>query len=627
MDSHRPGKPGRARAKRSKISEHIMFETIMSHSSDSIYFKDKDSRFIYSNRQKLANHGVKKAAAMIGKTDFDYFNEENAKRSLEDEREILKTGRPVIGMIEKLVRLDGRTTWSSASKYPLNDKKGRVIGTWGVSRDITEYEMAKEALRLSEAKHKAMIDNITDVIMVINADGVVTYTSPNIYKLFGWESGEIVGAGLYKFIRPETPAQKLEDCLTPGDDGAMSTAECRFTHRDGSERAIHMTAVNLISNPDISGILVNFHDISESKKREKEILYLSYHDTLTGLYNRAFFDEEKRRLDTGRQLPISIIMGDVNGLKLVNDAFGHGEGDRLLTEIANILKTSCRQEDIVARVGGDEFCILLPRTRCEDAQAICARISGACGEYQGAEPKHVAFHPSISLGYATKNSADESIDGVQKNAEDFMYKRKLLEHKSTHSTIISSIKATMNETSHETEAHSERMIRLSRALGREMELSDQQMLDLELLATLHDIGKICIKERILSKPDKLSEDEWAEIRKHPEAGCRITQASMELTRVAQYILCHHERWDGCGYPSGLAAEQIPLLSRVIAVVDAYDAMTQERPYRKAMTQHDAVAEITRYAGRQFDPQIAKTFIERVLGQPWAQDAAASAQQV
>ncbi len=612
------GKPGQ-RAKRSRISEHIMFEAIMSHSFDSIYFKDKDSHFIYNNKHRAAKHGILDTDGMIGKTDFDYYYESNAKESLLAEQEILRTGRPVIGKVEKLVRLDGHTTWSSTSKYPLFNKNGDIIGTWGISRDITEYEMAKEALRVSESKHKAMIENIADVISINNSDGVITYISPNIERLFGWPPDELIGTS-FDLLLGESDSCIISSGWLPKAGGDIAVMDCSCRHKSGGESMIHLTAVNLIGNPEINGVLINFHDITERKKNEQKILYLSRHDTLTGLYNRAFFDEEKKRLDSDRQLPVSIIMGDVNGLKLTNDAFGHSVGDRLLIEIANILTSCSRGDDTVCRIGGDEFCILMPRTDNSTAQAICERIYDACSRYSGDKPDGATVFPSISLGYATKIKADESIDGVQKDAEDFMYKRKMLEHNSAHSPITSLIKATMNETTREAGKNAERVIQLSRTLGKALGLSGQQLIDLDLLSALHDIGKLRIQESILSKPGKLTREEWDEIRKHPETGCRITQASSELTRVADCILCHHERWDGGGYPNGLTCEQIPLLSRIISVIDAYDAMTQDRPYRRAMTKEVAAAEIMLQAGRQFDPDIARIFVENVLEIPWRQPA-------
>jgi HD-GYP domain-containing protein (c-di-GMP phosphodiesterase class II) len=192
-----------------------------------------------------------------------------------------------------------------------------------------------------------------------------------------------------------------------------------------------------------------------------------------------------------------------------------------------------------------------------------------------------------------------------------MYERKLLEHNSSHSAIISSIKAIMNEKSHETAERAERLVVLSKAIVIRLNMSQTDRDRLELLATLHDIGKVGISERILTKQGKLSEDEWVEMRRYPEIGYRIAISAPDLIPIAESILCHHEWWDGRGYPQGLSGENIPLLSRILSIVVAYDAMTQGRPYRHAMTHEEAIAEIMKGAGTQFDPQIAQIMIENM----------------
>src|SRR5665647_106217 len=223
--------------------------------------------------------------------------------------------------------------------------------------------------------------------------------------------------------------------------------------------------------------------------QNEEISYISYHDFLTGLYNRIYFEEEKKRLDTPRQWPISIIMGDINGLKLVNDGFGHSKGDEVLIGIAEILKSCCRKEDIISRIGGDEFGILLPQTDSKSAQLVCSRISDTC---KGYALDGNSIYPSISVGYATKNISTETMDNILMAAEESMSRQKLLESKSAHGSMIASIKAIMFEKSQETEEHAERMVQLSKSIGMAMSLADDQLNELELLSTLHDIGKMGI---------------------------------------------------------------------------------------------------------------------------------------
>jgi len=491
------------------------------------------------------------------------------------------------------------------------DENGKPIKMFGTIQDITELKNAEQALIASEAKHKAMIANISDGIAILDQNGTLKYSSPNFEEWFGWYKVEIINSELWKFVHPDDLERiRIEFLDLLKRDEEVITVEFRLKCKDESYKDIWLTGANLINDINIQGLLLNFHDITERKKREQEIFYLSYHDVLTGLYNRACFEEESERLDNERQLPISIIMGDINGLKLINDAFGHAEGDKLLTGIAKILSSCCRSEDIVARTGGDEFCILLPQTSSETAQTICRRIYKMCENYEDKKDKEI-FYISISLGYATKMSSSQPLEGVIKLAEEQMYKQKLLERKSMHSSIMSSIKATMMERSHITEEHEERLVQLSNMVGKALELSDVQLNELELLSTLHDIGKMSINDNILNKSEKLTDEEWTEIKKHPEVGYRIANVSPELVPIADFILYHHERWDGKGYPQGLKGESIPLLSRIIAVVDSYDAMTQDRPYRKAMPTAAAIEEIAKNAGTQFDPDIAKVFIEKI----------------
>ena len=598
------------------LSDHLALTTILEQSSDSIFFKDLKSRFIFVNRNKAERHGIENPKDMIGKTDFDYVSQKSAEDMQVIEQSIMQTGHSVIEIIEKIDRLDGRTTWASVSKYPLRDADQQIIGIWGISRDITESELTKRALFASEAKYRTMVENISDVIAISNRFRVIKYVSPNINRYFGWLAEDLVGSSLKLYIHPDDQGQipDTDDHLL-ANRKALQIKECRFLCKDGSTKIIDATVANMDDNQSIEGILITIHDISERKNKEKEILYLSYHDVMTGLYNRTFFEAEKTRLDTERQLPISIIMGDANGLKLTNDAYGHAAGDQLLVEIAAILKKCCRKEDIIARIGGDEFCILLPQTDSTTAQAICRRIYQSCETYRETH-ENINHFPSISLGFATKTSADDSINDILKDAEDHMYRSKLLERKSTHSSIINSIAATLQESSNDTKEHSDRMIHMARDLGAALNLVDEQLLELELLARLHDIGKISIDRSILSKPGKLTEEEWVKVRQHPEIGYRIAQASLDLVRISHLILSHHERWDGQGYPQGLKGTDIPLLARIIAVIDAYDAMTQDRPYRKAMPEEAAVKEIIDHAGDQFDPRIARIFIEQVIRKPW-----------
>lgn len=336
----------------------------------------------------------------------------------------------------------------------------------------------------------------------------------------------------------------------------------------------------------------------------KKIKELSYYDNLTGLYNRRFFNLELKRLDTERQLPISIIMADINGLKIINDSYGHQKGDQLLKKSAEILKISLRDEDILARQGGDEFIILLPKTDAKETQKIMQRI-----KIKAATRNDFEIPISIALGQAVKTKSSEILANKIIEADNQMYENKLSESRSSKSSIVQGLINTLAAKSSETKEHAIRMTKLAFDFGEKIGLSASEQNRLSLLATLHDIGKINISEEILNKKSKLNNKEWEIIKKHTEQGYKIASASEEFALVADEIFSHHEHWDGGGYPRNIAQKEIPYLARIIALVDAYDVMTNERPYSKAVTNKEALIEIKRCSGTQFDPVLAEKFIE------------------
>jgi diguanylate cyclase (GGDEF)-like protein/PAS domain S-box-containing protein len=358
-------------------------------------------------------------------------------------------------------------------------------------------------------------------------------------------------------------------------------------------------------------LIGTIQDITKRKRTEEEIIYLSYHDKLTGLYNRRFFEMDIRRLDVERNLPISIIIGDVNGLKLVNDAFGHDIGDELILKVASAIQNACRVNDLVARWGGDEFVVLLPKTKTEEVEKIVNRIR----ELYSSESVN-SLSVSVSFGWDTKKKNFEDIEKVFKSAEDKMYENKIIEKEGMRGKAVSNIITSLHERNPREKQHSERMSKICLQIGKALNLSGTEIKRLGVACYLHDIGKIAIKENVLNKPGKLTAQEWHEIKRHSDIGYRILSSSYDMFDLADWVFAHHERWDGNGYPKGLKGNNIPLMARIITLVDAYDAMTSEQNYCEIKDEEEVIAEIRNNAGKQFDPEIARIFVEQVLKKSW-----------
>ncbi len=467
-----------------------------------------------------------------------------------------------------------------------------------------------QKLKKSEKKYRALFENTGTAIFVTEEDTTITMVNREMEKLSGFKKEEVENKMCWtKFVAKEEKAKKMlryhkERRRLQNNNQIPIKYEFIFKTKSGLEKFV---IANIVLLSDSSQSIVSLVDISGQKKFEQKINYIAYHDNLTGLYNRDYFEKKIKEMDKGKYLSLSIIMGDVNSLKLVNDAFGHKKGDQLLKTIADIIKKACRNEDIIIRWGGDEFLIILPNTDYKKATKIREKIVDDCSI-----AKFDLIQPSIALGVATKTDINQDIQNIIKNAEKWVYKNKLVESNSVRSSILKTLEETLLLKNYETEEHARRAKVLSIKMGKALNLSNNEIDELILLAGLHDIGKIAISEEILLKPGSLTKKEWEIIKKHSEIGYRIANASPELASISKGILHHHEWWNGSGYPSGLEGEKIPLVSRIISIVDAYDVMTHKRPYKEALTIKCAIEELISCAGIQFDPNLVTIFINQVV---------------
>ena len=482
-----------------------------------------------------------------------------------------------------------------------------------------EISIQAELLELQAAYYvekqlmEATLVSIGDAVISCDKNYKIIFLNKVAENLTGWKQDAAVGRSIEEVfdIANEDTLEKSENIIKKvilsGEIAELANHTVLIS-KEGVNIPIEDSAAPIFNeNGDIVGAVLVFRDVTDKRQKLRSIEYLSYHDELTGLYNRRFYEEEMKRIDTPRNLPLTIFMGDVNGLKLVNDSFGHAVGDELLKKAALAIKKGCRADDIIARLGGDEFIAILPNTGKAEMDAIINRIKNNVNDEKISD-----LEISISFGYGTKETEGQKIQDVFKSAEDSMYRQKLGESSSIKSKTIDLIMNTLYEKNPREQLHSKRVSETCEFISRCINLAEAEANQMKIAGLMHDIGKIGIDENVLNSTGLLNHEEWEEIKRHSEVGYRILSSCNEFAEIAESVLEHHERWDGKGYPKGLRGEEISLAARIIAIADSFDAMTGERTYKSSLSVEEALQEIMKCAGTQFDPNITKVFVKGLI---------------
>jgi len=581
-------------------------EAIIDNMPFEVWYKDINCNYLIVNKN-IEEYFGKPKEEIVGKNNFALYPAAAAEAFAVSDRAAIE------GVELKFFEVDFDNNIYEEYKRPVFDDTGKLIGITGFSRNITQRKKAIDELAESERNKSILLSNMPGVAFrcANDANYTVTFISDSCYDLTGYTAEELhsMKPSYNDLIHPEYRSALIGKWDSEDEENTISTDEYPIITKSGEIKWVMEQSQRMYdADHNVIGSEGFITDVTQKKQAEEEILYLSYYDQLTGLYNRRFYVEELRRIDTERNLPITLVMADVNGLKLTNDAFGHLAGDRLLKFIADTFKKHCRADDIIARIGGDEFIMLLPQTGSDQAEKLVDRINTAIAEEKS--------HPvvcSVSFGWDTKKKSTEEISKTYINAEDLMYRHKLTESAAMRYDTLKLIAKTLFNKNKREKLHAKRVSRLCAATAKAMGMDSEHIREMRLAGVLHNVGYIGLRNGLLNKSGSLTETERTEMERHPEIGYQLLRAVGKFSSIAEYVLYHHERMDGTGYPSKASADEIPIQSRIIAIADAFDAMTNESSYRERLSDEEAREEIRRNAGTQLDKELAELFVKKVLG--------------
>ncbi len=459
----------------------------------------------------------------------------------------------------------------------------------------------------AEKRFRSIFEKANIGISFTDVEGIIMDANATFCEISGYTKEELIGKS-FRTITYEDDLSLDEVHLTDLLRGKINNyvIDKRYVRKDGSLVWITLTT-SLFQEEGKQILMGSVIDITERKNAEIDLMFQTYHDPLTGLYNRRYFDEHKGEFDSPQFYPLSVTLISINGLPLFNEVFGFAVGDQVMIKGSEILKAHSDNQELIYRMDGDKFMILHPNQNLIEAHKMVQKLREAFGSVT---IENITL--SISAGHATKNKAHVEIEKIVNIAGDNLKRDKLIDKSSMASKTIDIIMNSLFEKNKREMLHSKRVSQLCERMAIKLDVSENEVTKIKIAGLMHDIGKIGISDMILDKTDKLTELEWHEIQRHCEAGYRILSSADEFSEIAETILCHHERYDGKGYPKGLQGEAIPLFSRIISLADAFDAMMSDRAYRQALTQDKAIKELRLNAGKQFDPSLVEPFIEVIL---------------
>lgn len=592
-----------------KISEVQLM--LLDNIETQIWYFSSEERYGSVNKAHAEFFGVSKEE-MIGKKIYDFFSEEDSEVYRQANEQLLKTKKKFnFKMWTKNSKNENRLL--SITQTPKLDEEGNVKYVVCTATDITQNNIIEESLINSHFRYQALVEDMPALICRFLPDGTLTFVNKAYCEYFSMEYNELLGKNFLDFIPLNQRLKVIEYFSSLTNDKPVITYVHQITFKDGSTRWQRWTDRAIF---DINGNVVEYQsigeDITEQKEMEDKLRHLSTYDSVTGLYNRTYFEEEMLRFANKDYAPVGIIVCDLNGLKTINDTLGHDAGDELLKSAAGVIKECFQKDSVVARIGGDEFAILLPNTTYEIVENASTRIRDNVIKYNNRQPE---LFLSMAIGLAISNiDSPANMKELFKEADNNMYQDKFNQSLSKQSSTFKTLLKAIEAKNFITESHASRIQEIVETICKNLGFSDREITELRLFGQFYNIGKVAIPDDIFFKPGKLTHEEFTHIKKHCEIGYRIALSSPDLAPIADWIFKHHEWWNGEGYPLRLKGEEIPIACRILAIADAYNAMTSDRPYRKAMSHDEAIATIKKCAGTQFDPFLVETFLNIINGE-------------